>query len=47
VLDPSLPYAVGFALTVAGLYGAVSGVFLGRAARLWQLALRPQLPLVA
>jgi len=30
-----------YALTVAGLYGAFTGIFIGRAARLWRLALRP------
>ena len=30
---------VSFALAVSALYGAFSGVFAGRAARLWRLAL--------
>ncbi|HVE53738.1 MAG TPA: DUF6622 family protein [Ramlibacter sp.] len=31
-----------FALVVATLYGVFNGIFVGRAARLWRLALRPQ-----
>ncbi|MGE4239197.1 DUF6622 family protein [Ramlibacter sp.] len=30
-----------FALGIAALYGAFTGIFVGRAARLWKLALRP------
>lgn len=36
-----------FVLTVAALYGAFSGVFVGRAARLWRLALRAPVPAAA
>jgi hypothetical protein len=36
-----------FVLTVAALYGAFSGIFVGRAARLWRLALRPIVPAAA
>jgi hypothetical protein len=37
----NLPLALepSFGWTIASLYGALSGVFLGRAARLWRLAL--------
>lgn len=38
-LAPQRAHEVGFALAVAAAYGAISGVFLGRAARLWRLAL--------
>lgn len=33
-----------FVLTVAALYGAFSGIFVGRATRLWRLALRTTAP---
>lgn len=46
-LQPALAEEHGFALPAAALYGAFSGVFLGRAAQLWRLALRPQLALAA
>lgn len=39
-MAPRLLQDPQYALTVAGLYGACSGIFLGRAARLWRLALR-------
>ena len=32
---------VSYVLTVAALYGAFTGVFVGRASRLWRLSLRP------
>jgi len=35
---PTLAQQSGFALAVSALYGAFSGVFLGRAIRLWRLA---------
>jgi hypothetical protein len=38
---PRLAADVGFALPVAALYGVFTGLFAGRAARLWRLALRP------
>jgi uncharacterized membrane protein len=46
-LHPALAEEPGFTLPVAALYGAFSGIFLGRAAQLWRLALRPQLALAA
>jgi len=30
-----------YVLTVAAIYGAFAGVFVGRASRLWRLALGP------
>jgi predicted neutral ceramidase superfamily lipid hydrolase len=38
-MAPQLMHESSYALTVAGLYGAFTGVFVGRAARLWKLAL--------
>jgi uncharacterized membrane protein len=46
-LHPSLVMDTSFVLPVAALYGALSGIFLGRAARLWRLALPPQHALAA
>jgi uncharacterized membrane protein len=46
-LAPGLAADPAFALPVATLYGVFSGVFLGRAAQLWRLALRPQPALAA
>jgi hypothetical protein len=46
-LAPQLVRDPHFALTVAGLYGALSGIFIGRAARLWRLALADRKALVA
>ena len=40
-MAPGLVRDPHYALTVAALYGAFTGVFVGRAARLWRLALRP------
>jgi hypothetical protein len=40
-MAPRLMRDPQYALTVAGLYGAFTGIFIGRAARLWRLALRP------
>ena len=40
-MAPRLIQDAEYALVVAALYGAFTGVFLGRAARLWRLALRP------
>lgn len=45
--QPQLVDAPAFALTVATLYGAFSGLFIGRTVQLWRLALRPRLPLTA
>lgn len=48
-LQPALARDAGFALQVAALYGAFSGLFALRAARLWRLARTPRstLPLSA
>ena len=40
-LAPNLVRDSQYTLTVAALYGAFTGVFVGRAMRLWKLALRP------
>lgn len=40
-MQPELVHDTQYALTVAALYGAFTGVFVGRATRLWRLALRP------
>jgi hypothetical protein len=40
-MQPQLVRDAGFALPVAAAYGVFSGMFAGRAARLWRLALRP------
>ncbi len=39
-MQPILAHNTDFALTVSTLYGAFSGIFLARAARLWRIALR-------
>ncbi len=39
-MAPQLVQDAGYALSVAALYGAFTGVFVGRAARLWRLPLR-------
>jgi non-heme chloroperoxidase len=39
---PQLARQISFALPVSALYGALSGVFLGGAVRLWRLAARPK-----
>lgn len=46
-LHPALAQEPAFALGVAAVYGACSGVFLGRAVPLWRLALRAQPALAA
>ena len=47
-IHPDLILDSGFVLPVATLYGAFSGVFLGRAAQLWRLPLRrPATPVIA
>ena len=46
-MAPRLVQDTQYALTVAGLYGAFTGIFVGRAARLWRLALAPAAPLQA
>jgi hypothetical protein len=40
-LQPSDIQDTVFALAVAAVYGVFSGLFIGRAARLWRLAFRP------
>jgi hypothetical protein len=40
-MAPQLVQDAPYALTVATLYGAFTSVFVGRAWRLWRLALRP------
>lgn len=39
-MEPSLAQDGSYTLAMAAIYGAFSGVFAGRAARLWRLALR-------
>ena len=39
--DEQLNLAAGFTLPLAAVYGVFTGLFVGRAARLWRLALRP------
>ena len=39
-MHPELTRQTAFALGFSALYGAFSGVFAGRAVRLWQLAIR-------
>ena len=46
-LDPARIHDLGRALGLAALYGGFSGAFLGRAARLWRLALPPSLAAAA
>ena len=46
-MAPQLMRDPQYALTVAGLYGAFTGIFVGRAARLWRLALRTPATLAA
>jgi hypothetical protein len=36
-LNPSLHRDIAFTVGVAAIYGGFSGLFLGRAARLWRL----------
>ena len=45
-MTPRLMQDNEYALAVAGLYGAFTGIFLGRAFRLWRLALWPAVPAV-
>lgn len=40
-MAPQLVRDTAYVLCVAAAYGALTGVFLGRAARLWRLSLRP------
>jgi len=46
-MQPTLANESVFTLTVAVLYGLFSGIFLGRALRLWRLAKRPVVALAA
>jgi hypothetical protein len=46
-MAPQLARDTQYALTVAGLYGAFTGLFIGRSARLWKLALRAPAALAA
>ncbi len=39
-MHPGLAHAQRFALPISLFYGAISGIFAGRALRLWKLALR-------
>ena len=38
-MQPSLAHNSSFALSIGALYGAFSGIFLARAAKLWRIAL--------
>lgn len=40
VLHPEFGRQALFALGISALYGAFTGIFIGRAIRLWRLALR-------
>jgi len=40
-MAPQLVQGTLYALTVPAIYGAFTGIFLGRAAQLWRLALHP------
>lgn len=42
-VSPSLAHHSGAAWAISLVYGALSGLFLGRAARLWKLAAKPAL----
>ena len=46
-MTPRLVQDSQYVLTVAALYGAFSGIFIGRAARLWRVALRAPAPAAA
>lgn len=46
-MAPQLMRDSQYALTVAGLYGAFTGLFVGRTARLWRLALPSRAALAA
>jgi hypothetical protein len=39
-MQPALAHNVSFALAIATLYGAFSGVLLARTAKLWRIALQ-------
>jgi len=41
VMAPQLVRDTQYVLCVAALYGAFTGVFIGRASRLWRLSMRP------
>lgn len=40
-MEPQLVQNAPYVLGIAALYGAFTGVFVGRASRLWRLSLRP------
>ena len=44
-MQPALAHDTSFALTVSTLYGAFSGIFMARTAKLWRLALGQSLSL--
>lgn len=46
-MQPALAASIGFATAVSALYGAMSGVFIGRAGRLWRISKHPELALAA
>ncbi|MBK6008159.1 hypothetical protein JJB11_18810 [Ramlibacter ginsenosidimutans] len=46
-MAPALTRDTQYALTVAAIYGALTGMFIGRASLLWRLSLRPQTAAVA
>jgi len=43
-MQPALAHDSSFALSVSALYGAFSGIFMARTAKLWRLALGQNLP---
>ena len=43
-MQPSLAHDSQYTLVVGTLYGVFSGLFSGRAMRLWRLAARPATP---
>lgn len=46
-MAPALTRDTQYALTVAAIYGGLTGMFLGRASLLWRLSLRAGSSLVA
>ena len=42
-MQPALAHNTNFAMAVGALYGAFSGVFLSRAAKLWRITITPQI----
>ena len=43
-MQPALAHDGAYTLAVATIYGVFSGLFVGRAARLWRLTARPGTP---